>query len=534
MGKKDKKKGKGAEKTAAKTEKKLSQKMKKELALIGEDDIEKIVAEIEEEERRRLAVTEKVVLPPKNRVNFSLTPHPEKDELIMFGGEFYNGQKTIVYNDLYFYHISRNEWTQVKAPKGPPPRCSHQAVSVSTEKGQLWMFGGEFISPSQTQFYHYRDLWVYHFGQKHWEKINAEGGPSSRSGHRMVCAKKQMSVFGGFHESNNEFKYFNDLYAFSLEDRTWKKLAPAGTPPSPRSGFQMFALNDGKILVHGGYSKVKVKKDVDKGVVHTDMFLLSPDKGDTTGLKWKWTSVKPGGAKPSPRSGLSAAIAPPNRIFAFGGVMDQEDEDEDLVSEFFNELLLLEVDRTTWRNVVLSGKKQDKKKKKKEKEASDADGDGEEIMEDDADETPEEAVKTPVVVADDGIFTVTVGPTPATSDSQAADKESSTSTAGRSSYFVPSPRINCGMAVKHGVLYLFGGMFEQGEKQFTFSDFYSLDLRKLDEWRIIIPPSKEHEWLGSEESESDDDEDDDSEEEEEEDEEGDEEDSGDDEKMDTN
>lgn len=36
MGKKDKKKGKGAEKTAAKTDKKLSLKMKKELAVKGE------------------------------------------------------------------------------------------------------------------------------------------------------------------------------------------------------------------------------------------------------------------------------------------------------------------------------------------------------------------------------------------------------------------------------------------------------------------------------------------------------------------
>lgn len=32
-----------------------------------------------------------------------------------------------------------------------------------------------------------------------------------------------------------------------------------------------------KLLVYGGYSKEKIKAGVDKGQIHTDMFLLSPD-----------------------------------------------------------------------------------------------------------------------------------------------------------------------------------------------------------------------------------------------------------------
>jgi Kelch motif len=57
--------------------------------------------------------------------------------------------------------------------------------------GQLWLFGGEYASPSESQFYHYRDLWLFHFGSKRWEKIvTDEGGPSPRSGSRMVLVKK--------------------------------------------------------------------------------------------------------------------------------------------------------------------------------------------------------------------------------------------------------------------------------------------------------------------------------------------------------
>ena len=46
-----------------------------------------------------------------------------------------------------------------------------QAVALGQAGGQLWIFGGEFASPSQSQFYHYKDLWVFHLKEKKWDKI---------------------------------------------------------------------------------------------------------------------------------------------------------------------------------------------------------------------------------------------------------------------------------------------------------------------------------------------------------------------------
>lgn len=79
--------------------------------------------------------------------------------------------QTIVYNDLFFYNLSKREWSVTKAPGAPPPRCGHQAAIVPSAKGDLWIFGGEYTSQSESQFYHYRDLWVYRLGEKKWEKI---------------------------------------------------------------------------------------------------------------------------------------------------------------------------------------------------------------------------------------------------------------------------------------------------------------------------------------------------------------------------
>lgn len=50
----------------------------------------------------------------------------------------------------------------------------------------------------------------------------------------------------------------------------------------------------------------------------------------------------------------------------------------------------------------------------------------------------------------------------------------------------PCPRSNAMLAVKHGRLYLYGGMFEAGDRQVTLSDLYCLDLHKMEEWTALV------------------------------------------------
>lgn len=57
---------------------------------------------------------------------------------------------------------------------------------------------------------------------------SSPGGPSARSGHRMVCQKKHLFVFGGFHDNTRDYKYFNDVHIFDLENYVWKKITPTG------------------------------------------------------------------------------------------------------------------------------------------------------------------------------------------------------------------------------------------------------------------------------------------------------------------
>ncbi|XP_033328312.2 kelch domain-containing protein 4 [Megalopta genalis] len=503
MGKKDKNKKKvsGSVKTALKTEKKLSSKQKKELVALGEDDIENVIAEIEKEEARRQRVVEKPVEPPSRRVNFSLTAHPFKDELIMHGGEFHDGRTTFVYGDMFTYNINKNEWTVIRAPGAPPPRCGHQMVAIPTNRGELWVFGGEFSSPSESQFYHYKDLWVYRIEDKKWEKIQAVGGPSARSGHRMVHVKRQLIVFGGFHDNLRDYKYFNDVYSFHLETYTWQKIELTGNPPLPRSGCIVLPTPENKLLVYGGYSKDRIKKDVDKGHIHDDMFLMTPERNDQTGLKWKWMSVKQGGVRPSPRCSASAVLVQSSLAYMFGGVFDEEDNEEELHGRFYNDLMALDLEKLQWHTVTLTGKKDvtARRRRRKVREADEEENNSQ--NEEGSDNEVEKSSLAPIqstITDEDGIFTMTIGPTTSGPVIQKKDSVSE-------NMFVPCPRINPGLAIKHNILYLYGGIFEDGDHQYTLNDFYSLDYRKLDEWRTIMADDVSSQtWYNSSSSSSED------------------------------
>lgn len=500
MGKKGKKekKVKGAEKTAAKMEKKVSKRSKRE-----EEDLEALIAEFQSLDAKKTQVLETACAPPSSRLNASLCAHPEKDELILFGGEFFNGKKTFLYNELYFYNIKKNTWVKVDVPNPPPRRCAHQAVIVHQGGGQMWVFGGEFASPDGEQFYHYKDLWVLHLGTRTWEQIKAPGAPSGRSGHRMVLTKRQLLVFGGFHESTRDYIYYNDIHSFNLDTFTWSRLQTSGTGPCPRSACQMTPTPDGNgVIIYGGYSKSRAKKDVDKGTIHSDMFLLRRE-GTEEHDKWTWSRLNPSGVKPPLRSGFSLAVGPGGRALLFGGVCDEEEE-ESLEGDFFNDLYFYDINKNRWFPTQLKGSKSDKKKRRRGKKEEQT---NETEEEKEAAQGPTEIIKE--IVAEDGtVMTIkeVIPATHAAEESEEEDEEEEAA-AATAPLVEPCPRSSAMATVKHGKLYLYGGMFEVGDRQFTLADLYSLDLHKMDQWEVLVEMDpKTQEWLEESESEDEDEE----------------------------
>eukprot|EP00071_Canis_lupus_P041245 XP_022274802.1 kelch domain-containing protein 4 isoform X2 [Canis lupus familiaris] len=407
--------------------------------------------------------------------------------------------KTFVYNELYVYNIKKDTWTKVEIPNPPPRRCAHQAVVVPQGGGQLWVFGGEFASPDGEQFYHYKDLWVLHLATKTWEQVRSTGGPSGRSGHRMVAWKKQLILFGGFHESTRDYIYYNDVYAFNLDTFSWSRLSPSGAGPTPRSGCQMSVTPQGGIVIYGGYSKQRVKKDVDRGTQHSDMYLLQPEDGKEG--SWRWTRINPAGAKPTPRSGFSVAVTPNHQTLLFGGVCDEEEE-ESLEGDFLNDLHFYDATRNRWFTGQLKGPKSEKRKRRRGKKAEPEGPDRQEHGGTSAQE-PLEVVRE-VVTEDGTVITIKqMFATPGPAGKPQSNEEDSPDEVG-GPVVEPSPRSNAMLAVKHGWLYLYGGMFEAGDRQITLSDLYCLDLQKMQEWTALVEMDPgTQEWLEESDSEED-------------------------------
>ncbi|KAJ4961354.1 hypothetical protein NE237_021264 [Protea cynaroides] len=516
MGKKTKKPGKGKEKTERKTAKAEEKKARRESKKVSqEDDIDAILMNIQKEEAKKKEVhVEENVPAPSRRSNCSMNINPLKDtELILYGGEFYNGNKTFVYGDLYRYDVEKQEWKLVSSPNSPPPRSAHQAVAW---KNYLYILGGEFTSPNQERFHHYKDFWMLDLKTNQWEQLNLKGCPSPRSGHRMVLYKHKIIVFGGFYDTLREVRYFNDLHIFDLDQYKWQEIKPRPGCmwPNARSGFQFFVYQD-EIFLYGGYSKEvsSEKSNSEKGIVHSDLWSLDP-------RTWEWNKVKKSGMPPGPRAGFSLCIHK-KRALLFGGVVDMEMEGDVIMSLFLNELYGFQLDTRRWYPLELRKEKSTKDKTKKRSE-QDCNGfsagkknhldDLEDRVASERDEGSdnyEEAIN-----AENGINEIshhmtrnlTVDDKRPWENIVCSDQQKCTS----SEVVKPCGRINSCMVVGKDTLYIYGGMMEVRDREITLDDLYTLNLSKLDEWKCIMPAS-ESEWLEASEDEDEDGDEDDTE-----------------------
>ncbi|KAK1059174.1 Kelch repeat-containing protein 3 [Friedmanniomyces endolithicus] len=518
------------EKKSTQKEKKQSKKGKEDDSDAEDADLDAILDQYRKQQEQFLKVTETLSEPPSPRSSATLVASPSNDnELFLFGGEYYNGALASFYSDLYIYKITQDTWRKVTSPNSPLPRSGH-AMCQGGNAGGLYVFGGEFSSPKQGTFYHYNDFWRLEPSTREWSKLEGKGGPPARSGHRMTFFKNYIVLFGGFQDTSQQTRYLQDVWLYDTQRFSWHeaKLPPASMRPDARSSFSLLPHESGAVL-YGGYSRVKVSTSAAKAskggklgsrvtmkpVVHQDTWYLriTPPAAEAavgTLPTVRWERRKRPVNTPNPaRAGATMAYHK-GRGICLGGVHDVEESEEGIDSDFFNQLHAFNIDRNRFFALSLRRPRTAGKKGAGAAAERGKRGRGR------ADE--EELLRNLALIEGKGSGDVEMPD--ADQATEVGDGEEMNDKVEKPvAWEMPHPRFNAQLAVQDDTLYIYGGIFEKGDREFNFDEMWAIDLGRLDGCKEIFRREID-DWQGSEDEESDDDEDDDGSEDEEDEEEG--------------
>lgn len=520
---KDAKKKKADKKArvAAKVEKKEKKSTKKQSKKKDDDDsdaedadLDQILAEYQKQQEQFLKVSETSSSPPSPRASATLVASPaNSSELFLFGGEYFNGALATFFNDLYVYKTNSNTWRKVQSPNSPLPRSGH-AMCQGGNGGGIYLFGGEFSSPKQGTFYHYNDFWRLEPSTREWTKVEGRNGPPARSGHRMTYWRQYIVLFGGFQDTSVSTKYLQDIWLYDTQKYAWHSpiLPPASGRPDARSSFSLLPHDTGAVL-YGGYSRTKVNTALKstkggrassritmKPVVHQDTWFLRitpppADASSSTLPTVRWERRKRPVNTPQPaRAGVTMAHHK-GRGISFGGVHDVEESEEGIDSEFFNQLHAYTIDRNRFFSLALRRPRTSTKKAGAAERSRRGRGKADE----------EELLRNLALIENKAaIEDVAMINAPPATDAANDSEDQSEKLEKPTLWEYPHPRFNAQLAVQEDTLYIFGGTFEKGDREYTFDEMWAIDLGKLDGVKEVFKREIQ-DWHGSDEEESDED-----------------------------
>uniref|UniRef100_A0A7S4A982 DUF4110 domain-containing protein n=1 Tax=Pseudo-nitzschia australis TaxID=44445 RepID=A0A7S4A982_9STRA len=356
---KEAKQEKGARKRITKQQKKSAGENSEDIDESASEPIDKVIQSYRSHDSKALGIDKPIlenletVFPlPRANATFEYGTDDKskgKDHLYLFGGEYFDGIENIVLDELLRFDVQKKEWKQILTPlPRPSPRCAHSCVSY---KYYLYVFGGELANSDQ--YHHYRDLWKFDVRTSTWTEIKAKNPPSARSGMKCLVWKNYMVLFGGFFEALRETKWYNDVHVFNLQTETWMDVPQSrlAIKPEPRSACNMAFYGTDKVIVHGGFSKVKTSNAAVGTKTHTDAWILhlSPilQQKPPTWERWMSSTKSITVNSPNGRAGMSS-LSYKNRMLVFGGVVDHEEHHHKVESVFYNDLMAMDIERRKW------------------------------------------------------------------------------------------------------------------------------------------------------------------------------------------
>ncbi|THU86834.1 hypothetical protein K435DRAFT_970138 [Dendrothele bispora CBS 962.96] len=444
---------------------------------------------------------------------------------VFFRGEFSSLHQTTFhhYRDFWVFDIPTHSWERIETKVRPTARSGHR---MAMWKYYVVLFGG-FYDPGVTTRY-LNDLWIFNTQEYSWRQVEFKDNeirPSPRSGFSFLATSDGIVLHGGYCK---EYVKGKRPVGVMLED-TWF--------------LKMTLADDAAQLEAGSSSTAGVSSKHAKGSRQRSKDPLS--------VKWERRKRPSTAYAPTLRSGCTmAAWTAKSTGVMFGGVTDEDTSEETLESVFWNDLNGYQwTGKGRWVSMTLRKPKKPKRKGPKgekqkvkasgpgnpaqggKQEQNDDEDDDTETLEDDgadidiADVSGDETVEGEDDVGGDEEQKVV----PKVQKISLADIQAKQARAAAAARLgvdtdevdmddpfltTPLPRYNAMLAVLRNTLYIYGGIFEKGSREYTLDDFYSIQLDKMDRFVClkesgIIIPDGDVESSSDDDDEDDDDDDDD-------------------------
>ena len=259
-------------------------------------------------------------------------------------------------------------------------------------------------------------------------------------------------------------------------------------------------------MLFGGYSRVKasaavkkqgkggsqLSKTVLKPTIHGDTWFLritQPVKdGPSTVPQIRWERRKKPANSPNPARAGITQVFHKGRGILFGGVHDVEESEEGIESEFFDQLYAWNIERNRFFQLTLrrgraATKTQGEERNKKGKARA----------------NEEELIRNLAILEQKG----TINETDVMNMDVVDDEEKPARPSKPILDVMPHKRFNAQLAVQDDILYILGGTYEQGDREYTFDEMHAIDLGKLDGVQEIYRRELENWQVEGDDSESD-------------------------------
>ncbi|RLN67646.1 hypothetical protein BBP00_00001481 [Phytophthora kernoviae] len=171
------------------------------------------------------------------------------DRMVVYGGTDDN-ERTL--GDLHVFDLKTHRWTT-------PLNCEtimrtwHDVVYLAS-KNLLIVFGGERNSAAEGELDLLSDIMVLDTECMLWYPPAIRGtAPSARSGHTCSVLGNDMVVFGGSRGRNRQ----SSVHVLDCDDWNWKIIKVEGKPPSARTYHSAVAVGSDKIVYFGGNDSTK-------------------------------------------------------------------------------------------------------------------------------------------------------------------------------------------------------------------------------------------------------------------------------------